>query len=335
MTATTSPKGRKWIDRRIAQLDPSTDFAEIVRLSTLYRVNPLQLAWFYAVGTPAAGIAPAVTDAVWRHGEGTYNTQPNLRRDDSVDHLMMWFEHGPADAVTTASVGMVNKYHAHFARDFPQGFASPEDYVYILCLNATFFHSTARRLGMPGFSEAQQRATWEFWSRLAAHFTVATTGRPALDATAFPGDFDQMVQLVEDYQARPWPVHRPGHLSTTSAIENFARTWFPRPLRPFGRALVTTFLSPHVRRAHSIEPPAPPYALAARAFMWVGIVASTYVLPDPRDSILDRRRRASASTASGSGVDVAAHRRAGRLDGQVSHHGGLCPHLPVTAPTGD
>lgn len=255
-TAATRNKPRKWIDRRIAELDPEVDYVEIVRLSTLYRVNDLQLHWFYAVGTPAAGISPAVIDAVWRAGSGTYRTEPDRRRDDSVDHLLMWVEHGPNNAVTQASVGMVNKYHSHFARFYPGGFAKAEDYIYIICLNATLFHRASCSLGLNGLSPKEQRAAWLFWSQVAHQFDMAASGDPVTQHADFPPSFADMVTLVEDYISRPWPVHQPGHESTTSAIEHFATTWFPRPLHPFGRALITAFLPAGLRRAHDI--PAPP-----------------------------------------------------------------------------
>ncbi|MBF4478197.1 hypothetical protein SAMN02745947_05614 [Rhodococcus rhodochrous J3] len=107
---TKQTKSRKWIGARLALLDPSIDNDEIVRLSTLYNLNDLQLHWFYAVGTPAAGIAPAVMDAVWRDGTGEYNRRPDRRVADSVDHMLLWFEHGADSAATKKSVQMVNKY---------------------------------------------------------------------------------------------------------------------------------------------------------------------------------------------------------------------------------
>ncbi|MGN7158081.1 hypothetical protein ACTHRK_18545 [Dietzia cercidiphylli] len=67
---------RKWIDRRIAELDPEVDYVEIVRLTTLYRANAMQMDWFYTVGTPAAGISPAVNDAVLRNGTGKFGPFP-------------------------------------------------------------------------------------------------------------------------------------------------------------------------------------------------------------------------------------------------------------------
>ena len=34
---------------------------------------------------------------------------------------MQWLEHGPDVPAAKKSVGMINKYHAHFARSFPGG----------------------------------------------------------------------------------------------------------------------------------------------------------------------------------------------------------------------
>jgi hypothetical protein len=309
---------RTWITERLDQLDPEADYAEIVRLSTLYGANDLQMHWFYAVSTPAAALAPAVLDAVWREGKGTYNSQPAKRRDDSVDHLLVWFEHGPDADATKKSVDMVNRYHAHFAKTYPSGFDDAEDYIYILCLNATAVYSSIRSLGLTGFSDKQKRAMYLFWSKLTEHFTVVTEARPVPELQSFPTSFDAMVKYVDDYQKRSWPVHHPGHLSTTSAIEHFASRWFPRPLRFFGRALVTAFMSPAVLRAHAITPPPPPLRWAARAAMKTMMLFSTHVLPDPRESFTDGRRRRGVS--GGNSVDVAVHRAV------VG-----CPHLAAVA----
>ena len=81
--------------------------------------------WFYTVGTPAAGIAPAVIDAVYPGGAGKYASQPTKRRDDSNDHMMLWFEHGPDAAATKKSVQMVNKYHAHLPGRIPTASPTP------------------------------------------------------------------------------------------------------------------------------------------------------------------------------------------------------------------
>ena len=329
---------RKWVAARIDELDPETDYVEIVRLTTLYGSNDLQMHWFYTVGTAVAAISPTVLAAVYRDGAGKYVTAPTKRKDDSNDHMMLWFEHGPHAPATEQSVAMVNSYHAHFAKSFPDAFADPEDYIYILCANATLVHTAMRRLGLPGMSEKQKRAAFLFWSELATRFTMPD-GTVVTTLQAFPDSFEAMEHLVADYMARPWPVHEGGHRSTSSAIEHFAETWFPRPMRFFGRALVTSFLPEEVMRAHDIKAAPAPLTWASRRVMKTLMLLGTHVLPDPTDSLPDARRRAAASGSSKpSVVDTAVHRRlqagqATQAPGSVASQGEApvigCPHLAV------
>ncbi|ASR03037.1 MULTISPECIES: oxygenase MpaB family protein [Mycobacteriales] len=315
---------RKWIDRRIAELDPEVDYVEIVRLTTLYRANAMQMDWFYTVGTPAAGISPAVNDAVLRNGTGKFLTQSVKRRDDSVDHLLLWFEHGPDAAATKKSISMVNKYHAHFARDYPTGFSDPEDYIYILCLNATLVHIASTSLGLRGFTPKQQRAAYLFWSDITDQFTTPA-GQSVTELAQFPASFADMVAYVHDYQHRPWPVHAPSRDGTLAGADRFAATWFPRPLQFFGRALITAFFPDDLRRAHDVPAPPKPVAWAARRFMKTMMQLSDSVLSDPVETYLDKRRRKSLTGAPASAVDTAVHRSIGPAAAG-------CPHLSAARP---
>lgn len=318
----------KWIDRRIDELDVDTDYVEIVRLSTLYRINDLQLHWFFAVGTPAAGIRPEVIDSVYRDGKGTYNTDPLKRKDDSCDHLMAWFEHGPNTPAARKSVDMVNKYHAHFARSYPASFAEIDDYIYILCLNATLVNTAITSLGLPGFSEKERDAAHRLWSGLAEHFQMAN-GQPVTEVKPFPSSYHAMEECVEEYLGLPWPVHSNGHRSTAAAIDNFAVTWFPRPLRFFGRALVTSFMAPAVMRAHAIKTPPAPLRWVARQLMKTLILLTNHVLPDPVEPLPDRRRRLAArGSGKRSAVDTAIHRGLDTHQTDAdSPTFSACPHL--------
>jgi hypothetical protein len=324
------PQSRKWIAKRLAELDAERDYAEIVRLSSVYAANDFQMHWFYAVNSPAAGIAPGVLDAVYRGGAGTYTAKPDQRVEDSADHLMTWFEHGPESPVTQASVEMVNGYHAHFARDYPQGFDKIDDYIYILCLNATGVNSSMVSLGLPGYDEKQKRAVHLFWSKLADQFRHVVAGGRVTEHAPFPDSYDGMVAVVDDYFARDWPVYEPGHQLTSSAIEHFVRTWFPRPLHFAGRALVTSFMAPAVLRAHSIKPPAPPVRWVARRVMKAMVLLSVHVLPDAKVPVTDARRAPGSKTHRPSHIDEAVHRTAARSPGGLTG----CPHLDLVTTTG-
>ncbi len=324
------PRSRKWIAQRLAELDAERDYAEIVRLSSVYTAGNFQMHWFYAVNSPAAGIAPGVLDAVYRDGTGTYTAKPDQRVADSADHLLTWFEHGPESPVTQASVEMVNGYHAHFARDYPQGFDKIEDYLFILCLNATGVNSSMVSLGLPGYDEKQKRAVHLFWSKLAEQFRHVVAGGRVTEHVLFPDSYDGMVAVVEEYFARGWPVYEPGHQLATSAIEHFARTWFPRPLRFAGRALVTSFMAPAVLRAHSIKPPPPPARWLARRVMKAMILLGEHVLPDAKVPVTDARRTPGSRTHRPSHIDDAVHRTAARSPGGLTG----CPHLDLATTSG-
>lgn len=321
---------RKWISARLEQLDVETDYSEIVRLSSLYHLNDLQLDWFYTVGTPAAGINPAVNDAVVRNQSGKFVTQATKRRDDSVDHMITWLEHGPDAFATRRSVEMVNAYHKHYSNEYPMGFDDVEDYIYILCLNATLVNFAQKLVGEPGLDKKQQHAIHRVWSGVADSFTMPD-GRSVTEVVPFPASYDGMEQCVRSYQQRSWPVHEPSRISTTAGIERFARTYFPAPLHFLGRAIVTAFMPEELLRAHAIKRPAPFSAWLARKTMKTMMVVSR-LSPDPRENLQDQRRRLAADGKSArSIVDIAVHRRAG-VTANTSHSpASLCPHMAAVA----
>lgn len=158
-------------------------------------------------------------------------------------------------------------------------------------------------------------------------------GRSVTSLGPFPASYEAMEECVHSYQARPWPVHDPSRASTTAGIERFAKTWFPRPLRSIGRAVVTAFMPDALLRAHDLEKPSPMAAWLARSLMKTMMLLTSRILPDPRESIQDRRRRlADDGKATRSLVDVAVHRRLAKNNSGQPHNAvaaGLCPHMAV------
>lgn len=325
---------RKWIAERLKQLDAEKDCTEIVRLSSLYHLNDMQLDWFYTLGTPAAGINPAVNDAVIRNGGGKFLTRATKRRDDSNDHMMTWLEQGAEAIATQRSVEMVNKYHEHYSKEYPMGFEDVTDYIYILCLNATLVDSAQKQLGEPGFDAKQRKATHLVWSRIANSFTMPD-GRPVTDLSPFPNSYEGMEHCVRSYLQRPWPEHEPSRRSTMASIERFSKTWFPQPLQFLGYAMITAFMPEELLRAHKIQRPNPVAAWLARSLMKFMMVISR-LLPDPHENIQDRRRRlVSEGKAARSPVDIQVHRWSadGVGKGDSAVLSGMCPHVTAASRT--
>ena len=303
-------KTRKWIDARIDQLDPEVDYAEIIALSALYRANDFQLAWFFAVGTPQAGINPAGLNAVWKAGDSITGKQPAKRRDDSSDHLLTWFERGPDHEATKISIDMINKYHAHDVIKYSGALDNPAEYIYIFCLNATLPHILMQTAGLKGFTDKQKRATQIFWKKIAVHFTLPADQKSILDHIDFPETFDDMVAYVKDWQARDWPFAEHGNDYTVATYNFFADSFFPKPLRWFGQALCTSFYPDCVIENHQIKRPNVMIRAMAKGFMRFAITMADRVAPDPQQTILELRREAAAKRGEEiSGVDGIVHHR--------------------------
>ena len=319
---------RKWINKRLAELDAEKDYEEIVRLTALYRSNNFELALMFSAGTPGAGIASHVMDAVWRNGKSESNHSPEHRRDTSNDHLMTWFEHGPEHAATKISVDMVNQYHQKFAKKYFESFNHAEDYIYILCMNATLPHVMMTSIGLEGFTQKQRIATWIFWFKISEQFTLGTSGENVTTITEFPTSFEGMVETVKRYQARPREPHQVGHDFTSATIEFFARSWFPRPLHFFGRALVKSFIPEVVLQTHSIALPSAPLRAAARLFMKTAMFMSNHIIADPAETLPERRRISAAqANESVGGVDAAIHRQLAQKLQDNTGVSSLCPHM--------
>lgn len=331
-SATTSAetRDRKWIKRRIDELDPLVDYEEIWRLTSLYNINDFQLHWFYAVTFPYFLVAVRGAESVYRGGQGKMDRHATKRVDDTVDHMMVWWEHGPRSPATRKSVEMINKLHAHWARQYPGHFSFAEDYVNTLCYEATSMHVLQRSLGLPGYNEKQKVAAHRFWSEMAHLFTLED-GRALSEVAAMPESFEAMEAFRRDYDAQPWPDNPAGRAASASFVEHFATRWFPRPLRFLGRALVTSFYDENVQRVQAIAPPAPPLRGVARQIIKVLILLTEHVRPDDTESVPERRRRLVAEGgARSSTVDVAVHRAVNGGTG-ASSAAVQCPHAALVS----
>ncbi|MFD4605750.1 hypothetical protein ACFWPQ_48040 [Streptomyces sp. NPDC058464] len=320
---------RKWIQRRIDQLDPEADYAEIYRLAIMYGTSNFLRNWAFALNMPHFAIPRRTAEAVYREGRGKLLRFREDRVDDTSGHVFVWGEHGPDSPYSLASIDIINKLHAHWAREYPDAFAHAEDYVYVACFEATNMHSAMRTLGLPGLPEKQKIAAHRFWYGIASHMTV-DTDRTITEAAHIPDDFDGMVRFCEGYENRDWGDNEPGHRLTRTVLDQFAERWFPRWLRPLGEAMVTVFYSPGMLRVHRIPEPKPVWRGLARTVMKARFLYSRFLQADPAESTPDRRRRMAAEgLCPYSAVDVAVHRAVRRDHGDMPDVDSACPHEPV------
>jgi hypothetical protein len=316
---------RKWIRRRIEQLDPHVDYQEIWALSYIYNVTDFELHWAYTIDNSHLGLTMWGADAAYRDGTGAMIVQAEQRTANTNDHMLLWAEHGPDSPVTKQAIDIVNRHHSKWAQHYKGSFSHSEDYIYLFSAAATAEDTLKRSLGLPGWSKSQKIAAHRFWSGIAELFTVES-GEVLTEVEPMPETFEACAAYAQHYVERPWPENPIGAPFTEALLEQFLNAWFPhRVLRPFGRALITTFFAPSLFRIYGMEPPHWALRALARGFVRAKLVYRDYIRADEKDPITERRRQLVATNeAKASRIDTTVHRAAHKRD-----PGSECPHASV------
>ncbi len=283
----TQKMPRKWIAKRIAQLDPHEDYAEIWKLSVVYRANDAFLDLLYSITFPNFVVPNHGAIAVLREGRGKVYRHNERRMDDTARHILIWSEFGPEHEYTRRSVDSLNSLHAFWATKYPDSFKHDEDYLYTVCYEAVLFHRLLKRVGRKGLSEKEAVASWEFWRRMAKLFRNGTTGLPI---EGFPEDFASCLQLVEDYESQRRPPNQYTQQIDDLMIQAFSKRHLPRIFQPAGRALILSLISEKTVNNLGMKLPAAPVRaicrFAFRSFLTIG----ERLLADPAVSFPELKR---------------------------------------------
>lgn len=289
---------RRWIARRIEELDPETDYVEIWRLTSTYGLNDFALNLVYAHLFPHFYVPRHGAQPLWHKGDGKAVERATQRFEDTVRNNLVWWHYGPHHPKTQKSVEGINKLHAFHAKRYPGNFAHQDDYVYTLAFSAASLHRFNRILGLPGCNGKQKIAAHRFWQEMGRLF-VDEHGNPVMD---FPKDWDAMVAFIDNFENRPWPEHEEGHMATHAVLDQFAHRYFPRPLHGLVRALVMSTLHPTTWRVHGVTPPPAPVRALLLRTTGLMLRVQKALLPDPAENYQqqlealtrqDRRERAA------------------------------------------
>jgi hypothetical protein len=284
---------RKWIARKIASLDPHRDYAEMWRLMSTYRAGDAFMDLIYSITFPNFVLPNHGALAVLRSGTGKVHRFGERRMDDTARHILIWSEFGPDHELTHRSVEALNSLHAYWAKKYPGSFSHNEDYLYTLCYEATLFHRLLRRVGLPGFSEKEQAAAWEFWRRMAPLFRNAETGG-AIEG--FPPSFQECMAFVEAFENAGRPPNAYASQIDETLIQAFSRRHLPVVLRPLGRSLVLSLLPEGTVRGLGIGAPSGLTKALCRGGFRLFLTIGEKLLPDPRVSYPEIiRQRTGAS----------------------------------------
>ncbi|MDT7748448.1 MAG: hypothetical protein QOD96_2110 [Pseudonocardiales bacterium] len=276
----------KWIADEIERLDPEVDYERIWKLSTTYWVDDFQMNVLYTVGFPHFILPPHGGETVGRAGGGKIIKTKQQRADDTLWHFWRWFEYGPSDARTRASVDKVNKIHAAIGRKMPGNFAHNDDFVYTICWIAADMHRLRLRVGLPGYTHNQKISCHRMWQDMATLF-VTELG----DVTDFPEDFAGMLRYLADYEAVDYEYSPEGTQVCDALFDQFCAKWFPGPLRPLGRTMILALLDEPAHRVHRLPHVRPATRRAVELGLKLTFLLKEKVLPDPKLSTPERKRR--------------------------------------------
>ena len=241
-------KPRRWVDDYIETLDPDKDYAKILGLMAEYQQDELSLHMMITSTNCHVVMPPHGAEA--QVFSGKFIRRPSARTQDSLDFFWTWFSKGPDHPDTIESVNRLNDIHLNVGKHLPGHFGKSSDFVYTFCMLAIGQDRVLRKVGLPGFTDIQKRAAYNFMKRLASHFRR----EGYLPLENFPDSFEGMEAYADAWEH--WDhEYSPVQTELISAlIDQFATLNFPPPLRPLARWIVMYTVPDHILKHYRIEP---------------------------------------------------------------------------------
>lgn len=286
---------RKWISARIAELDAVEDYAEIIRLSMTFQHSGFFFDWIAAQSMPRFSTTPSAP-AIYRGGKGKLMATSDRRLHDTANHAMVWGDYGVDSPEAAYSIDMVNALHAKYAKEYPAAFADDELWAYVVAWDVCGLSVTLNRcLGLPHPDEKARTALAIFGVEVVRRLTyVDGTPLPEKFPHLMTYTYDDWVDCLNAYESRTWPYSHDAAMCAQTVLQFFERR-FPAPLRPFGRALVTSFWYDGLLAGNGVKPPSAPMRWLACAYLKV-LMSIGPLLPDSKESWAEHQKRLEAET---------------------------------------
>jgi hypothetical protein len=225
------PGGRyQWL-RRIEQLDPMADHAEIYRISAGYEfpwdyTKALEFALFRTYCVPSIS---GLLDAT-----GEFRNRPQKRYDDTSLLMAEMAEHGYDSPRGKEALRAINRMHGRYA-------IANDDLRYVL---STFVYEPIDWIDRFGWRPLSGH------ERLAAFHYYQGVGRRMGIKELFT-DFDAFREFKVDYERRNFRYSETNARVGRYTMELFAG-WYPRPLRPAVRVAVRGLLDEPILSAFGL-----------------------------------------------------------------------------------
>lgn len=268
--------------RRIADLDPEVDWAEIYAIALEHEFpwdmeQALSLALFRTFAVPEIGELLADT--------GEFTTRTQKRYDDTAIVLQEVGDFVGGESVDPTGIRRLNRMHA--------AYAIPNDQMlYVLATFVVVPQRWIRRYGYRPLSDAEIASSVRYWQRVGRLMGIHDV----------PADFDGFAAYLDDYE-RDRFGYSPGGRSVSDATLDLFVSWWPAPLRGAVRSALLAVLDRHLLQALRYDAPPGWWTAAVRgALVARGRVVG--LLPARRE----RRRATDSPRIKGypSGWDIAA-----------------------------
>jgi len=214
--------------RRIEQLDPTTDFAEIFQLVAYH-----EFPWEYVQGTSIAFMrdygVPSISDLLDRTGRFEHDGQK--RYDDTV----LIGQEATVDGIDSPraheAVRHLNRIHGHYG--IPN-----HEFRYVL---ATTLVAPKRFIDRYGYRPLHPH-------EVEAMARVTTRTGELMGIKDLPSTYDEYERLLDAYEAERFAPH-PSNTRVAEASIRIVTDWHVRPLRPLVRRLTIAMLDEPLRVA--------------------------------------------------------------------------------------
>ena len=247
--------------RRIAQLDPDVDFAEIYRIMAAHEFpwdmrQSLGLALYRTYAVPSIGQLLAAT--------GEFQNRVHKRYADTGLILDAVLEHGFATATGRAAIRRMNQMHGAHA-------ISNDDLRYV---QSTFVVIPMRwldRFGWRRLSETERRAGANYYRELGRHMNIKDS----------PATYQEFAAYLDAYEREHFAYSRGGR-AVSDATLALLIGFYPALLRPLIRRFTLALLDPPLRDAFRYPPAGPVTQTLAEAGLRARAVAERRLPPRRR-----------------------------------------------------
>ncbi|KAL0937267.1 uncharacterized protein CTRU02_206998 [Colletotrichum truncatum] len=276
----------KWIYKYLDELDPETEYDQIIKTATFFMANSFAFGAGYAstfihlVQTPAGAAAVHQTTKVYRRG--------HQRFFETRDYFLDWMWYGSGSDITQKRLASVNKIHASVWKQVPGAYSHPWE-AEMAIIGAAYFETYLRKLVGARRTEphANVQKAWPEWGeRVCAQLRTEPLDGSRSFGINFPRNWEELEGFYLWFQRIPMERYtneedrRKAHEISEAFTRQFSVLWFPRRLQWLGRQIVLTVIPAAIREHNRIGHPNA-LAEASIKFAFKIFLDLKDALPDP------------------------------------------------------